>query len=71
MSLPKNTDFKRRAAVLRNKKGAKAIKIFVPQQITYLKNENGDWIQLSKADKQLQLEYKRVTLKATKGLDSA
>ena len=41
------------------KKGAKAIKIFVPQQITYLKNENGDWIQLSKADKQLQLEYKK------------
>lgn len=41
------------------KKGAKAIKIFVPQQITYLKNENSDWIQLSKADKQLQLEYKK------------
>lgn len=53
------------------KKGAKAIKIFVPQKITYLKNESGDWIQLSKADKQMQLEYKRVTLKATKGLDSA
>lgn len=41
------------------KKGAKAIKIFVPQKITYLKNESGDWIQLSKADKQMQLEYKK------------
>lgn len=24
-----------------------------------MKNESGDWIQLSKADKQMQLEYKK------------
>ena len=43
------------------KKGAKAIKIFVPQKITYLKNESGDWIQLSKADKPICCSFLKCT----------
>lgn len=40
------------------KKGAKAMKIFVPQTVTHLKDENGEWVQLSSVSEKLKAEYK-------------
>ena len=53
------------------KKGAKAIKIFVPQKITYLKTRAVIGFSCLKQTSKCNWNIKRVTLKATKGLDSA
>lgn len=49
-------------------KGAKSMQILVPKPVTYIKDDNGEWIQLSKADKQLQARHKHGEVESYKRL---